>query len=208
MNKMTLHVKWVFIKLVLLIGICLSITSCYAPVKNDHSQTPVLKPTTTEKIGILPFSKFVSESVRAKIGVYYKDIERELVNILQKKGVSVTLIQYPADQEPFTYEEMEAPSFDIDADDFATPEQILSEISSQGEFDKVIFGHLEEISDSLYLVVRVYSKADSRVEPALLQIIEIDTASLTVAGVKTKIEKLAEGISNDERDSGLFGIDP
>jgi hypothetical protein len=162
------------------------------------------------KIGFLPFSKLVSDNVITTIGPYYNGFENELVNVLRKKRVLVTTIQYPGGQKPFTYEEMEAPPFEIDPDDFATPEQILSGMSSTQGFDRIIFGHLEEVSNFLYLVVRVYSKANNKIKPALVQ--KIDLASLTTTELKAKIKKLAIDImkliqTTHPNDEGLFGLD-
>ncbi|KHD06032.1 hypothetical protein PN36_08815 [Candidatus Thiomargarita nelsonii] len=194
MNKIILHIQWVYF--VLLIGVCFSTISCQVPVEKAHSQTQNSVPI----MGIVPFSKFVSDGVRAKMGIYYQGFEAELVKVLQNQGVSVTLTQYPADQVPFTYEEMEAIAFE-----FATPEQILSDISSQGGFDKVIFGHLELLSESLYLVVRVYSRADNKVEPAFQQ--KIGMASVTSNRVKIEIKNFAAFIVNGGQNNDLFGLD-
>jgi len=138
------------------------------------------------KIGILPFSKLVSSAVENEIGISLKD---ELVTALNNQEVVVFETQFPAGQVPFTYEEMEAPAFEIDPDDFATPEQILSELSSQHGFDEVIFGHLEEVSDSLYLVVRVYSASSNKI--ILSQEEKLKTTGLQSTQVAEAVERLA-----------------
>ena len=117
---------------------------------------------------------------------------------------------------------MEAPPFEIDADDFATPEQILAEIAKPG-FNQIIFGHLEEISDALYFVARIYS--EGKIEPPISQ--QISITSLTPTNIKTQIDKLATGIINQiqnqhpvslpvppkenqppKNQDGLYGLDP
>ena len=111
------------------------------------------------KVGILSFSKLTSDGVKKGIGKYYSSLESEFISTLKEKGFSINLTAYPNFQQPFTDDEMNAPPFDIDPDDFATPEQVLLNISENQGLDKIIFGHLEEVSDFLYLIARVYSRA-------------------------------------------------
>ena len=150
----------------------------------------------TDDVGILPFSKLVSDNVKVVMGNYYNNFENELVNALQTENIFVTPVKYPSGQQPFSYEEMEAPIFEIDADDFATPEQLLAGISSTLGF--TIFGHVEEISDSLYLVARVYLKADNKVRTMPIQKISI-TTNFTTSEVDTIIGKLAIDIAGSVR---------
>jgi len=181
-----LNTKWITIVFVCFLEIlCFTQVSCSA---NDQIPAQVVP----NKIGILPFSKLVSSAVEKKIGTSYS-MEKKLAEALKKEDVSVTEAKYFAGQEPFTYEEMEAPAFDIDADDFATPEQILSDISSQHGFDKVIFGHMEEISDSLYLVVRVYSASSQTITYA--RELKIKTIDLKSDQVKKRVAKAIKNLA-------------
>ena len=150
----------------------------------------------TDDVGILPFSKLVSDNVKMVMDNYYNNFENELINALQTENIFVTAVKYPSGQQPFSYEEMEAPIFEIDADDFATPEQLLAGISSTLGF--TIFGHVEEISDSLYLVARVYLKADNKVRTMPIQKISI-TTNFTTNEVDTIIGKLAIDIAGSIR---------
>ena len=102
----------------------------------------------------------------------------------------VELVKYPSTQPPLTYDEMVAPDFDIDPDDFTTPEQILSKICENHQFDKIIFGHLEEVSGSLYLVARIYSKANNQI--TLVQPVQtIKIEELEVKQLEAILEQLA-----------------
>ncbi len=212
-----LDIKYTLTKLVFLIGICLSITSCVQPTSKkptpDEKNTP-----NNEKIGKLPFSVLISDDVKTTIS-QYDNIENKFMDLLKKNGiVSVISIEYPSDQQPFTYDEMNAPAFEIDADDFATPEQILKGISSKLRFSQIIFGHVEEISDFLYLVARVYSKADNQIKTANQK---IRITNLTATGINTKISTLANDVANfiqttkpisvpsspNKKDERLFGLD-
>jgi len=170
-----LNAKWITRIYIFFIGLL-----CVGPVSDSAADDAT-------KIGILPFSKLVSSAVENQIGTSYS-MENELATALNNKGVSVIEAEYPAGQEPFTYEEMEAPPFEIDADDFATPEQILSGISSRLGFDEVIFGHLEEISDSLFLVVRVFSVSSDTIA---VKEQKIKTTGLQSAEIADAIENLA-----------------
>ncbi|KHD06539.1 hypothetical protein PN36_08825 [Candidatus Thiomargarita nelsonii] len=178
-------IKWIMI---IFVGFFEVLVSCYAQVQAAELVVP-------NQIGILPFSKLVSSAVDKKIGPSYL-MEKKLATALKKKGVKgIKSVKYPNGQAPFTYEEMEAPAFEIDADDFATPEQILSEIASTHGLDKVIFGHLEEVSDSLYLVVRVYSRSSNTITSLEEQ--EIKTTGLKSANKVTgAINKLAGDVQN------------
>jgi len=99
-------------------------------------------------------------------------------------------VKYPDTQLPLTYDEMVAPFFDIDPEDFVTPEQVLFEICETHRFDKLIFGHLEEVSGFLYLVARIYSKADNQI--TLVQPVQtIKIEALELKWVEAAIEQLA-----------------
>ncbi|KHD06540.1 hypothetical protein PN36_08830 [Candidatus Thiomargarita nelsonii] len=145
---------------------------------------------TDKKVGILPFSKLMSDSVKKKIGKYSDELELSFVNNFKKKGILVSLAEYPKAQEPFTYEEMTAPPFEIDPEDFATPEQILADISQDQAFDTVIFGHFEEVSDALLIIARVYSKSEGKIT-SVQPVQQIKLKKLEVDRVKTAIEVLA-----------------
>ena len=209
-------------QILIIMGMLLAIASCTFPKPSPPDQKKVPIPPTgdvpdaspdgdvqdtsadsevsgmnpnlsNEQIGLLfPFSKLVSGPLKTKMGQYYDGFETELVSALQKQGVVVTQIQYPPNQQPFTYDEMNAPTFSIDPDDFTSPTQVLKTISSPG-FSKIIFGHVEEISGSLYLVARIYSIANNKISSALTQ--KINTATLTSAKVNTKLNQLATEIA-------------
>jgi len=217
-----MFINWI-LKITMLIGAGLSLISCTPTIK-EPPITPIDFPTTHSTIGLLPFSKLASDNIKTAIGnQYYTYFETELFNSLKNKGLVVKLIQYPPNQEPFTYEEMEAPAFEIDPEDFAAPEQILAEIAKLG-FNQLIFGHLEEISDALYLVARIYS--DGKIEPSISQ--QISITSLTPTNINVQIDKLATGIINQIQNQhhpislplpskenqppknreGLYGLDP
>lgn len=157
--------------------LCISAMSSIAAVDGD------------DKIGIFPFSRLASANVQTQIGDYYKKskLENALAAALKKEGISVKNVD-PQGQLPFTYEGINAPQFDIDADDFATPEQILGEIASQQGFSKIIFGHLEEISDSLFLVVRVYFVSLNKIQTTELS---IKLKNITSEEVGKSIDELA-----------------
>jgi hypothetical protein len=178
-----LNTKWITIIVVFLMGV-LCFSGAYCAVDGN-----------TDEVGILPFSRLVSDAVKAKIGKYYEkgEVEKALVDALQKEGISVKQVTYSKGQQPFTYDEIGAPRFDIDAGDFATPEQILNDVASQQKFDKIIFGHLEEMSDALYIVVRVYSKKGDTIASAPEQKIKI--TQLKPADVKTAISQLVVEIA-------------
>ncbi|RKZ73864.1 MAG: hypothetical protein DRQ57_12930 [Gammaproteobacteria bacterium] len=219
-----LDIKYTLTKYFFLIGIYLSITSCTLfmskPTTDININPPILNITNNERIGILPFSVLISDDVKIKISQYYNNqIENELIKLLKKNGiVNVIPIHYPHGQQPFTYEEMNAPAFEIDADDFATPEQILKGISSRKGFSQIVFGHVEEISDSLYLVARVYSNADNQIKTTNKK---IRITNLTADGINTKISTLANDVANfiqttkpnsvpsspNKNDERLFGLD-
>lgn len=248
--KIMLNIKWILRNIILLIGICLSTSSCQTgfPVKDsgnqrvpipstsgeisdstntelqesiipDNGHKPNTNPIINSKIGILPFSKLVSDNVQTQIGKYYNSFENEIANVLQAKGINVTHTSYPSSQQAFTYEGMEAPAFEIDPDDFATPEQILSKISKSAGLNNIIFGHLEEVSDSLYLVARVYSSTDNKIKSMPIQ--KINIATVTSQKVITKINQLATDIvrliqtshllqqpnNKPNLDDGLYGLD-
>ncbi len=145
------------------------------------------------KVGILPFSKLTSAEVKKKIGKYYNDLESEFLSTL--KGFSIELTEYQNIQQPFTYDEMNAPPFDIDPDDFATPEQILLNISENQRLDKIIFGHLEEVSDFIYIVARVYSRADNEIT-SVQPIQKIKIEELKVKRIEIALNELAMKIAN------------
>jgi len=133
-------------------------------VVDDNVNTPKLVARLSDKkLGILPFSRLMSDKVKKKTEQYYEELENDFVDNFQKNGILLRLAEYPKAQEPFTYEEMIAPPFEIDPEDFATPELILSEICKTQGFDTVIFGHFEEVSDALFIVARVYSKSDDKI---------------------------------------------
>lgn len=211
MDNIMLNTKWITV--VFLMGIlCFSGVSCAIDGGN------------TEKVGILLFSRLASEPVTKQIKKYYqkKELEKALVDALQKEGIDdIKQVTYSKGQQPFTYDEIGAPRFDIDLGDFATPEQILNDIASQQKFDKIIFGHLEEVSDALYLVARVYSKKGDTIASAPEQKIKIK--KINPAEVKTAIRQLVVEIAkilrtpsappqqtqqDDMLDEGLlFGLD-
>ena len=216
-----LDIKYTLTKCFFLIGIYLSITSCTSfmskPTTDNNINPPIPNITNNERIGILPFSVLISDDVKIKISQYY-NIENQFMDLLKKNGINVKPIEYPSDQQPFTYEEMNAPAFEIDADDFATPEQILKGISSREGFSQIVFGHVEEISDSLYLVARVYSNADNQIKTTNKK---IRITNLTATSINTKISTLANDVANfiqttkpnsvpsspNKNDEGLFGLD-
>jgi hypothetical protein len=146
------------------------------------------------KVGILSFSKLTSDGVKKKIGRYYNGLESEFLSTLKEKGFSIELTEYPNIQQPFTYDEMNAPPFDIDPDDFATPEQVLLNISKNQGLDKIIFGHLEEVSDFLYLVVRVYSRADNEIT-SVQPIQKIKIEELEVKRIEIAFNEMAMKIA-------------
>lgn len=179
----------------------------------------------SDDIGLLPFSRLASDSVKKQVGPYYQPpaLEDALITALKNEGISAKLTKYPASQQPFTYDEIDAPQFDIDADDFATPEQILGDIASNQGFKQIIFGHIEEVSDDLYLVVRIYSASDIRSAEEQ----KINLKSLTPKEVEKALHQLAVKIkkilhepqsqmivsrntsSNNilDMNDGLFGLD-
>jgi len=212
-----LNIKWLQIAMMFFIGIlCFSSSAFYAVAGAEE----------TDKIGILPFSKLVSDTVKAKIGKYYNEgeVEKTLVDALQNKGIVVNQIEYPNGQQPFTYDEIGAPRFDIDSGDFATPEQILNDIASHQKFDKIIFGHLEEVSDALYFVARVYSKNGDTIASApeqKIQITQFKSKKIGIAKLKAAIDNLIVEITEiiktpsvpphnittlNDRDDFLFGF--
>lgn len=169
------------------------VTTINAVLLGEHSETSIVGESLIDKkVGILPFSKLMSDSVKKKIGKYFDELELSFVNNFKKKGILVSLAEYPKAQEPFTYEEMTAPPFEIDPEDFATPEQILADICEAQAFETVIFGHFEEISDGLLIVARVYSKSEARITSVPVQ--KIRLKKLEVDGVETAIEILAVNI--------------
>jgi hypothetical protein len=186
-----LKTKWInFLFVLFLGGLCVIPVFCTA----DSQQA-----TDYQKIGILPFSRLVSSGVKKQTGQYYSSLEKKLASALKKNGISVIEAKYPQNQEPFTYEEMEAPPFDIDAGDFATPEQILGNISSSSKqkFDKIIFGHLEEVSDYLYLVARVYSASHKNIMSVKEQKIKVsklkpDKVAYVIGILAVEIKKLIQ----------------
>lgn len=157
--------------------------------ENDNDTSQTTSNLIDENIGILPFSRLASTSVQNKIGNYYYDLENEFINTFKQKEFLVKLVEYPENQQRFTYEGMTAPPFDIDPDDFATPEQILLNICENNNLDKVIFGHLEEISDSLYLVARVYSKSNHQIM-SVQPIDKILINELKIEDIKIALNKL------------------
>jgi len=159
---------------------------------DKKDQIPKPKNISSGKIGLLPFSRLTSEKVKNQLGKYYEELEQVLSERLSKKELSVESATYPATQQPFTYEEMTAPLFEIDPEDFATPEQILQDIGQDQTFDKIIFGHLEEISDSVYFVARVFNLKQKKIISAPLQKIKI--TELEADKIESAIDKLASEI--------------